>query len=268
VSVLIFCYSFFFIKNSNTLTLAFLNVGQGDAIYIKTNDGTDGLVDGGPDRSVLREIGRIKKPFDRRLGFILVSNPDKDHISGLIDILRAYDVQKIFLPGTRNDTLVMDTLLKEAQLEGAEVITLKRGQKIFLSKNVYLQVLFPDREAGDLSTNTGSAVARLIYKNFSVMLMGDAPSGVEEYLVHLDANILKSDVLKVGHHGSNTSSSEKFLSVTRPKYAVISVGQNNKYGHPHDDVIKRLASVGAEILRTDKLGTVIFYSDGLNFWRK
>lgn len=263
-SVALFARSF---VSEAGLMVAFLDVGQGDAIYVSAGNGADGLLDGGPDGGILKELSRVKDSFDRELGFIFISHPDTDHIGGLVDVLRAYNVGAVFVPGTESDTAVMSAFLEAVRQEGAQVFTVRRGQKIFLSRDVYLEILFPDREASGLDTNTGSAVARLVHGRNSFVLPGDAPVAVEEYLVYLGEESLRSNILKAGHHGSKTSSSEVFLRAVAPEYVIVSSGKDNKYGHPHAEVLDRIKTLGAEVLRTDEAGTVRFYSDALRIWR-
>lgn len=131
-----------------------------------------------------------------------------------------------------------------------------------LGDGAYLEVLFPDRDVSGVSTNDGSIVGRLVYGKTSIMFTGDAPQNVEKYLTLLDSKNLKSDVLKVGHHGSRTSSSEEFVGFISPTYAVISDGKGNSYGHPHKETLATLEKFGVDILRTDQVGTIVMESDG------
>lgn len=244
------------------LTVAFLDVGQGDAIYIESPTGAQMMIDGGPDGKVLRELGGELPFYDRSIDLLLISNPDKDHIAGFIDVLKRFKVENVILPGTFNDSAAYAALKETVRLEGAKQITATRGMEADLGGGARLTVLFPDRDVGGLEPNTGSIVAKLTYGETCFLFPGDAPAAVEEYLASLDRELLRCQVLKVGHHGSRTSTSESFLGRISPAYAVISDGKENKYGHPHQEVLERLRSFDAEVLRTDQLGTVLFYSDG------
>ena len=132
---------------------------------------------------------------------------------------------------------------------------------------VFLEILFPDRDVSGLTTNNGSIVAKLIYGNTSFLLTGDSPKAVESYLVSLDGQSLRSDVLKVGHHGSKTSTGEIFLGYVSPEYAVISSGKNNKYGHPHKETTDALEKFNVSYWKTATAGTVVFRSDGEKVFR-
>ena len=135
-------------------------------------------------------------------------------------------------------------------------------------RGITLDVLFPDRDVSGLDTNDGSLVTRLSYGEICFLLMGDAPRGVEEYLTHLYGDYLHCAVLKVGHHGSRTSSSEFFVQKVAPQYAVISDGKDNSYGHPHQETLDTLKEFGVNVLRTDTLGTITFETDGVELWKR
>lgn len=257
-------YAVFSEERKNILTVSVLDIGQGDAIFIEAPNGNQMLIDGGPDNKVLRRLGEILPFYDRSIDILLVSNPDKDHIAGFIDVLRRYEVTKIMEPGTLSQTAVYRELENEIEKEKSEKILARRGMRVVLDgdKGVFLDVLFPDRDVPGVSTNDGSIVARLIYSEISFLLTGDSPKAVESYLVSLDGDKLHSDVLKVGHHGSRTSTGEAFLGYVSPKYAVISSGKNNRYGHPHKETTDSLKKFGIQYFNTAKDGTIVFQSDG------
>ena len=169
------------------------------------------------------------------------------------------------MPGTINESEVYETLLSVIEENGVLIIKGRRGEKINLGGGAYIDVLFPDRDVSGLDTNTGSLVAKLIYGESSMLLTGDSPENIEQYLIRLDGQRLKSDVLKVGHHGSKTSTSIPFLGYVSPQYAAISVGADNSYGHPNKETIDALNQFEVETYRTDKEGTIRFVSDGSRF---
>lgn len=244
------------------LTVAFLDVGQGDAIFVESPTGTQMLIDGGPNAAVLRELGKVMPFYDRTIDMILVSNPDKDHMGGFLDVLRAYRVTAVMEPGTMGASAEYKTLEESTKKEKVVRITAIRGQKIDLGGGVYFDVLFPDRDVSGLDTNDGSIVGKLVYGDTSFLLTGDTTEAVEEYLVLLDGKRLDADVLKVGHHGSKTSTSEALLGFASPAMAVISAGKDNRYGHPHAEVLERLKQFEAETLGTYERGTIVMESDG------
>lgn len=250
------------IFNNGKLRVAFLDVGQGDSILVTSPSGNIMLIDGGPDRSVLEGLGREMGFLNKKIDFLMVSNPDKDHIAGFIPVLEKYKVLNVIIPGTVSSTETYQTFLDVVSNEGSNVFIARRGERIDFGDGVFMDILFPDRDVSSLDTNTGSIVGKLVYGETDILFTGDVTGEVEEYLSIFDKDVLESEVLKVAHHGSKTSSNESFLEVVAPQYAVISLGKSNKYGHPHQEVLNNLSLVGAKILRTDEIGTVRLVSDG------
>lgn len=262
IAVLVWGY-YFSLQGSGVLTVAFLNIGQGDAIFIESPSGVQVLVDGGPGRAVLRQLGRQMGFFDRTLDVIVATHPDSDHIGGLPDVLGLYAVSYIFDPGIAHSIPTYDAFLERSKEElGAQYILARRGQLINLGGGAYIRILFPDHDVTHVETNDGSVVLQLVYGDTAFLLTGDAPVNVEQYVSSLDGKTLHSDVLKVGHHGSRTSSSELFVGWASPEYAVISRGCDNRYGHPHQEVLNILNRFEIEIHDTCEEGTIVFESDG------
>lgn len=255
--------AFFLFKHSAALTVAFLDVGQGDAVFIQSPTGKQILVDGGRDRSVLRELGKHVSPFDRSIDVVIATHPDADHISGLTGVFERYSVGAYLSPGIPNDTSQTKALVDAVAHEpGVKDVLARRGMQIHFGEGVRLDILFPDRDVSGLETNTGSIVARLIYGETSFLLTGDSPLAIENYLVSLDGGVLESNVLKAGHHGSRTSTGEAFLDTVQPAYVVVSAGKDNSYGHPHKEIVERIKTQGATQLSTMGEGAVVFVSDG------
>ncbi len=257
------------------LRVTIFDVGQGDAIFIESSTGRQALIDGGPpDGGVLRQLSERMGFFDRSLDFVLATHPDKDHIGGLPDVLARYDVAEIVLTENRGESAAAEAFLAGVETEGAAITYARRGMVFDLGAGALLTILFPDRDPSFLESNTASIVARLTFGESEFLFTGDSPQSIEDYLVILDGGApsagwrsgLASDVLKVGHHGSRTSTSEFFLSVVRPEYAVISAGKGNQYGHPHAEVLAALREAGAEIQNTAESGSVTFVSDGARLW--
>ncbi|OGG77601.1 hypothetical protein A3B35_00995 [Candidatus Kaiserbacteria bacterium RIFCSPLOWO2_01_FULL_54_24] len=261
-------YAVFREDRHGILTVSFLDVGQGDSVFIDTPSGRQVLIDGGPDRSVLRELGKILPWWDRSIDVVIATHPDADHISGLVDVLQRYRVENIFHPGVEKNTGPAESMLLSVASEGAQEIIARRGQIIDLGSGAYLEILFPDRDVSRVETNTASIVARLVYGDTAFMLTGDSPQSIEGYLVTLDGSSLHSNVLKAGHHGSKTSSSELFVGFVGPEYAVFSRGCENRYGHPHAEVVALFKRFEIPALDTCTDGTVTFVSDGQTVVRK
>ncbi|MBI2096224.1 MAG: MBL fold metallo-hydrolase, partial [Candidatus Taylorbacteria bacterium] len=237
-------------------------VGQGEAIFIESPTGSQVIIDGGPDGKVLRELSHLMPFYDRSVDMLLVSNPDKDHLAGFIDVLSNYKIGVVLLPGTEPDTEVYRVFSRAALAEGAERRLARRGMEVNLGGGAVLRILFPDRDVSGLSPNDGSIVARLSYGEVDFLFPGDAPKKIENFLAAASPAGLKSEVLKVAHHGSKTSTADAFVAAVAPRFAVISSGKDNRYGHPHGEVLDTLSRFGVEVLRTDSLGTIIIKTDG------
>jgi competence protein ComEC len=255
-------YGVFSESPTGELFISMLDVGQGDAIFIDSPTHEQVLVDGGPGRSLLSSLPKVMPFYDHSIDLLLISNPDEDHIAGFLSLLNNYKVDAILIPGTLPDTLVYKNLLASLSDHGVSVIVARRGERVDIGGGAYIDVLFPDRDVSGLDTNTGSLVAKLIYGKTSMLLTGDAPVAIEEYVLHLDGDNLKSDILKVAHHGSKYSLSLPFYGVVAPQFAAVSVGAGNKYGHPNKETIDALNQFGIKILRTDEMGTIRFVSNG------
>ncbi len=273
VCIFIFTYGVWYqvsLSKTGLLEVSFLDIGQGDAIYIKTPSGSELIIDGGPDQKLLSEVGKVTSFFDRTLDMIIVTNPDKDHYAGFIDLLDRFKVDLLVEPGTISSTPTYHAFKTKVQEKGIAQKIIKRGDLITLDKEkqIFLEVLFPDRDASGMSTNDGSLVMKLAYGETCIMLQGDSPSGVEEYIV----NVLKDDVscqiLKTGHHGSRTSSSDAYVKAVTPEFAIVSLGKDNRYGHPHKEVLETLENRDIKILRTDLEGTITFVSNGVRWQRQ
>mgnify|MGYP001611958293 CR=1 FL=1 len=251
---------------SDKLIVTFFDIGQGDSIYIKSPSGIEMLIDAGPDKKVLQRLGKQMKPFDRAIDIVLVTHPDKDHIGGIPGVLGAYSVSLFIDSGSINENGVYEEtekLVKEKLKEGLVRKTAFAGQRIDLGGGVVFTTLFPERDVSNLETNDASIVGLLTYGEHSVLLTGDAGL-MTEYAI---LSQLPSDitVLKAGHHGSDSSTSFELLEKTTPQIAVLSLGENNSYGHPHKKVVDALSQFKVEMYRTDIQGSVSFISDGETF---
>ena len=256
-------WAVYFFPIHNPLVVSFLNVGQGDAIFIQSPTGVQILVDGGRDRSVLRELTKRMGPLDRSIDMVVATHPDADHIGGLSGVFQNYSVSRFLTSHIESDTntaaQLTDAVVRE---KGLVVVNALRGTRFYIGAGAYLDVLFPDRDVSFVETNTGSVVLRVVYQDTSFMLTGDSPSAIEDWLVALDGNTLASNILKAGHHGSRTSTDELWLTAVDPDIVIISAGKNNSYGHPHQEVLQRISASGASTLSTVD-GAVTLISDGV-----
>jgi competence protein ComEC len=251
-------------NRNGILTVAFLDVGQGDAIFIEAPNGNQMLIDGGPSKAVLRELGKVMPFYDRSIDVVLASHADQDHVGGLPDVLQNYKTDLFLESGVAGESSSYKELEKlvSDNNSGIKKILAKRGISIDLGDGVILQILSPVSVFDGIETNNASIVARLVYGENEFLFTGDSPTAIENYLVSLGD--LSSDVLKVAHHGSKNSDSASFVSAVSPEYAVISVGKDNRYGHPNNEVLDTLNNFGAKILRTDEHGRIIFKSDSVD----
>jgi competence protein ComEC len=252
------------------LTVAVMDIGQGDSIFIESPTGAQMVIDGGPDNSVLTQLPKLMPLSDRTLDAVIETHPDADHIAGFIDLLKRYSVKNFIEPGIPKDTLTAQTLEGEVDQKNIPRTIARRGMWIDLGGGARATVLFPDFDAATIpqsKDNDGGIVIELSYGSSTALFMADVSSTVEDHLVAAYRDELDVDLLKVGHHGSRTSTDDSFLEATTPSVAVISVGAHNKYGHPTADTLSRLANHHIKTLRTDQEGTIKFISDGKEFVR-
>ncbi|MEX2013774.1 MAG: ComEC/Rec2 family competence protein [Parcubacteria group bacterium] len=249
-------------RPSDILTVYFLDVGQGDAIFINSPGHGRMLIDGGRNRQVLSELGGILPFADRRIDIVLATHPDGDHIGGLPEVVSRYKVSMFLEPGVESLNTIDDELRNRVEEKNIPSFLARRGMVINFGDGVKLRILFPDQDVSNWETNRASIVAQLVYGDISFLLTGDSPAPIENVLLAFDSKLLDSDVLKAGHHGSRTSTSLLFAEAVSPEYAVISAGQDNTYGHPHQEVLDILQKVGSQIFSTAESGTIKVETNG------
>ncbi len=258
-------------RKTGEMKVSFLDVGQGDAIFIEAPNGRQLLIDGGVNASVLNGLGEVMGFFDRSIDIVMATHPDKDHVGGLPFVFERYKV-KTFIDSVADGEAGAYRKLGDMALEqGIETYYGLRGDIIMLDEKngVYLHVLYPEPDEFKVSeTNEMSIITKLVYGDTSVMLTGDAGKVLETLITSTDKEYLRSTVLKAGHHGSKTSSLPSFIEAVSPRYTVISASEDNSYGHPHLETIKTLEDAGTEILQTAEEGTITFISNGIDIWKK
>lgn len=238
----------FFVKSKSRIV--FCDAGQGDGAFINLHGGMQIVVDGGPDNKMIGCVGKYMPYFDRRIEYLIISHPDKDHFVGAIEILKRYAVNKIIVNGDLGDTAEYKEFLRLA------------GERAALARDID----FPDGKIDFLDTgyraanandnNSRSLVFKFSYAGKNILFAGDAPKEIEENLIKNKID-LRSDILKISHHGSKESSIPEFLKAVAPRLAVISVGADNAFGHPAYRVIKNLENAGIKYLRTDEAGDIV-----------
>lgn len=252
---------------NKNLEVYFLDVGQGDSELVILPNGPKVLIDGGPNNKAIEELASVLRPTDRYLDLIILSHPQTDHFTGLIDVLKRYQVGAFIFNGQNGLANSWSDLIKIIQENKIPVVVLAAGDKIhYLDNQFYF--LWPEKNSiNNLNLNEAALVPLLQSRNSKILFTGDISSKIEDRLIQRYE--LDVDVLKVSHHGSKYSSSEKFLIKTSPKISVIQVGKNS-YGHPTQEVLNKLALVGSQIFRTDKDGMIklIIKNQQINVFKK
>ncbi|WPX08141.1 ComEC/Rec2 family competence protein [Anaerocellum danielii] len=257
-------FSFAFASTQKNLTVSFIDVGQGDSILIQTPQGKNILVDSGPNTAENTVLNFLKSRNIKKLDVIVATHPHEDHIGNMDVVIKNFNVGKVYAANATTNTKAFESFLLAVKEKGLKITVPDTGQNISPDSKVKITVLSPSKKDRYDDLNDYSIVLKVEYGKTSFLLMGDATANIEEKLLH-DSKLrqfLKADVLKVGHHGSKYSSTSTFLSTVKPKYAIISVGKDNPYGHPAAITISKLKSERAEILRTDQQGTITVTSDG------
>jgi len=246
------------VSNEN-LKMYFFDVGQADSIFIEYKNKTM-LIDAGNKEDGKLIVDYLSKNGIKKIDLLCGTHPHEDHIGGLEDVINNFEVENIIMSKVSNNTSTLKNLLNAIKNKNLKVKSVKTGD-MFEFDDLKIQVL--SSETFDDNLNNSSIVFRIVDKNVSFLLMGDAESEVDNMILK-SGNEIKSDVLKVGHHGSKSGTSLKFLSKVSPKYAVISVGKDNDYGHPSMEVVSNLLNIGSKVYRTDEDGTLLFETDGNN----
>ncbi|MBI4100827.1 hypothetical protein HY439_03785 [Candidatus Microgenomates bacterium] len=261
--------------NDGRLHLVFCDVGQGDAIYLKAPNGKELLIDGGPDESVLDCLSSERPFYDRKIDLLASTHPQADHLTGLIPVLERYNIDYILLENIINQTAIFSQFENAVKEEKAKIYNPRAGDKIKLG-DLELVFYWPKEAIGDKkiwdeddssepeikNLNDYSLVLEVKYGDFRALLTGDAETDSLEQITGLG----KVNILKVSHHGSKNGLSEKSLEILRPNLAVISVGENNRFGHPAPETLKLLQKAGIKVLRTNQKGKIRIISDGYRWF--
>ncbi|MFA6393863.1 MAG: ComEC/Rec2 family competence protein [Patescibacteria group bacterium] len=262
-AILVFSFKVFY-NPERKLEVDFLDVGQGDSILIEAPDGQNILIDGGPNSRVVERLSEVLPPWDKQIDLMILSHPHDDHVSGLVQVINRFDVKKILYTGVNHDSPNYIAWLEAVKEKKIPMIIIDRPQTIKLGDYCRLEILYPlesflNKEVENL--NNTSIVAKLVYGNTSFLFTGDAEEPEEKEILESGVD-LSADVLKIGHHGSDTATGEEFLKAVSPEIAVIEVGKDNDFGHPSLRTIKKLERIKADIFRTDEKGTIRFISNG------
>lgn len=245
---------------SGNLKVHFIDVGQADSILIQASNGTSVLIDAGNNGDGQGVVNYLKSQGVKELAAVIATHPHEDHIGGMDTVIKAFPVKQVYMPNATSTTKTFEDMVAAINASGAKRIQVKAGVTLDVP-GISGTFLAPNGSGYD-DLNNFSAVLKLTYGSTSFLLTGDAGDVSESEMLR-NGN-LQATLLKVGHHGSASSTTSAFLKAVSPKYAVVSVGTGNSYGHPNDGTMSRLASAGVAVYRTDQSGTIIATSDGAN----
>ncbi|KOM98642.1 hypothetical protein ACP49_05810 [Clostridium botulinum] len=250
-------------KDTGIVTVHYINVGQGDSILIQ-QDGHNMLIDAGTNAAESTVVNYLKSKGITKLDYIIGTHPHEDHIGGLDKVIDNFTVDKVIMPRVTHTTQTFKDVITSIQNKGLKITIPKAGDKYSLG-GADFTILAPNNSSYS-NLNNYSVVIKLKFGNRSFIFTGDAESLSEGEILAKQLDI-SGDVLKLGHHGSRTATSQKFLDKVNPSYAIISCGKNNKYNHPHQEILNKLKAKNIKVYRTDEVGTIIATSNGsdLNF---
>lgn len=258
ISIVIFYFTKqLLIIKTDSLKIYFLNSSQADSILIKTPEKQNIIIDLGSQKG-LKELDKKISWWDKKIGLLIITHPHDDHIAGILKLLNKYKVEKIIFTGIKYESPIYEEIIKMAKIKKIELLIPQKKQKIILGKDCELNFIYPLENLNKQiieNINNSSIVNRLSCNKSNFLFMGDAEELVEKEILE-EGYDLQSDVLKVGHHGSISSSHQKFLDNISPKISIIMSGERNKFAHPHLKTLKKLQKIGSLILRTDLNGTI------------
>lgn len=250
-------------ESDDKAAVHFIDVGQGDSIFIKTPS-KNILIDAGTPDSASAVVAYLKAQNVKKLDYIVATHPHADHIGGMPYVLREFEVDVFIAPRIPDEIIPTgqsyENMLSVIAKKGMRITPANVGDVYELGDNAELTVLGPVNADSD-NMNNNSVVTRFTYGDISFLLAGDGERGEEGDILAGGADI-RADVLKLGHHGSSTSSGADWLDAVAPSYAVVSCGEDNSYGHPHTEVVEQLDKLWTEVHRTDIEGTIVFETDG------
>ncbi len=259
----------YLLASKNFLKVSFLDIGQGDSILVTTPKHAHILFDGGRDNTTLTRLGENLNFLEKDIDVVIATHEDGDHITGLLEVLQNYRV-KILVTSFKNKpaTPLAKKLLEIAASKHIKIIQVDHPFNFTTNDGVVFKILFPIQNMDGGDTNSHSVVTQIIFNQNKFLLTGDLPQAGELFLVSEYGGSLQSDILKLGHHGSDTSSNAEFMRIVHPEIVIVSSGKNNSFGHPHRSVLDLCEKFGIKVFRTDEMGTINIVSDGKNFWRE
>lgn len=271
LSIITFSFSILLTMKSNKLEVAMLDVGQGDCIVASYNQKCF-IIDGGgkinnesydssEGTGTYNLLPYLTYKWINNIDYIFISHFDYDHVKGILEILDKIKIEKILVSGDFTGNIYYDKLISESDKNNIPVEIIKNSEKIYLNKDIILNCIYPYEELSGEGKNNDSLVLKLIYKNVSFLFTGDIEEETEIKIIEKNSNI-KADILKLAHHGSNTSTTDKFLDLVSPNAAIVSTGVNNSYLHPSPETIDKLEKKKIPVFNTAESGAVILKTDG------
>ena len=245
--------------SGDTLRVNYIDVGQGDSIFIELPNKETMLIDAGEAYKSENVINYLNNLDIKRIDYVVGTHPHTDHIGGLESVINTFDIGFIYMPNAISTSKTYEDLLTAISNKGLKVKTAKSGVVVLSEDNLKLEFIAPNSDSYS-ELNNYSAVLKLTYLDNTFLFMGDAETLSEDEVT----SDVDADVIKVGHHGSDSSSGIEFVKKVSPEYAIIMVGEGNSYNHPYQSIIDRYESVGAKVLRTDLDGNIICDSDGVD----
>lgn len=250
------------LKNNEHLNVTFFDVGQGDSTILELPNGDVVLIDAGNPEDGEKIVSIIREKGYEKIDYLIATHPHSDHIGGMTEVVQNFEIGKVYMPKKAHSTSSFEKLVDAISEKHLSITEAKAGVTVVEEDNLKISILSPKSGTYD-DLNNYSAVVKAEYGSTAFLFMGDAEKNVEYELLGGGLD-LSADVLKVGHHGSGTSSSGKFIREVQPAYGVISCGEGNDYGHPHSEVLDILNENNINVLRTDKSGNIVISSDGIN----
>lgn len=249
-------------KNANAqniMKVSYIDVGQGDSILVQVN-GKNLLIDAGPNESTDKLMSYLSKQNIKKLDFIVATHPHEDHVGAMDTVIKKYDIGEFYAPKKMATTKTFENMVNALKSKNIKINAATAGVSLDLGENVKCEMVAPNGTNYE-NLNNYSAVIKITYGNSKFLFMGDAEKLSEKEILNKNYDI-SSDVLKLGHHGSSSSSSKAFLDKVSPKIAIISCGKNNDYGHPHKETLEEMKKRNIQVYRTDIDGSIVLVSDG------
>lgn len=248
-------------KHTETLKVHYIDVGQGDSIFVELPNKENILIDGATKSNGDKVLDYLEQREVEKIDYLVATHPHEDHIGGLAEVINNYNIGEIYMPEVTHTTKTFANLLLTIKNNGYKINKAIADNMILESEDLDLKILVPEKNYNDKNLNNHSVVLKLNYMDNSFIFTGDAEKESEIQMINMNYD-LNADVLKAGHHGSNTSSSDSFLDKVNPQYVVITCGLNNRYNHPDSALIHNLEKRDIKVFRTDLHGTIVVESDG------